>query len=320
MAYRGTQGTVWALAHFNETVLGNKSIIVARYPATYRDHDTTDDSIAHFTQRFETFFVSPHDVNRFLIEKAVDVAYVPTQGLAREASDIPTGVPTITHCVFENGNKGGTIQTAISPFVAKNVCRVLPNPIHVDLENTDDMRKTLGIPEDAIVFGRYGGYDTFNIKYTHDVICKYATEHPNTYFLFMNTRVFTPSNASFPNIIFLPPSRDVVVKSRFIRTCDAMLHARIDGESFGMAVGEFAVFKKPILTTTSGATAHLHYLQEHAILFYDASSLATALSNFQRGTIVPKTLYDEYLAEKVIIEFEQLIKEAHTIYHGKIGL
>ena len=37
-------------------------------------------------------------------------------------------------------------------------------------------------------------------------------------------------------------------KSRFLYACDAMIHARADGETFGMAVAEFSVHNRPVLT------------------------------------------------------------------------
>ena len=44
-------------------------------------------------------------------------------------------------------------------------------------------------------------------------------------------------------LFFLPPTTDVERKVKFINTSDAFLHARTQGESFGMAVGEFSIKK-----------------------------------------------------------------------------
>jgi len=51
-------------------------------------------------------------------------------------------------------------------------------------------------------------------------------------------------------------------KARFFATCDIMLHARLHGETFGLAVGEFAVLGKPVITFAgSRERAHLEMLE-----------------------------------------------------------
>lgn len=307
LAFRGTQGTCWSLAHFNETMLGNKSIIISRSNPGYRDEDTTDESITFFTTRFETHFIPFEDVNQFLIDNNIDVAYVPTGGDMSTVSHIPTSVPTISHCVFSNENKAATIQTAISDFVSQGKCHVLQNIIHVDFNVKDDLREELNIPKDAIVFGRYGGYGTFNIPFVHDVIAEFIKLNKNVYFLFMNTK---PFHNEHPNIIHVSGSRDIQYKTRFINTCDAMLHARMDGETFGMACGEFAVLKKPIITSPYGYKAHFDYLNNQLLLYKDPISLWNIFNNFYKGITISNTKYEKCLPEHIIPYFDSLLETA----------
>ena len=57
----------------------------------------------------------------------------------------------------------------------------------VDLPNNDEnLRNELQIPQDAIVFGRYGGMDDFNINIAKNAIKNYINLDTNVYFLFMN--------------------------------------------------------------------------------------------------------------------------------------
>jgi hypothetical protein len=51
-------------------------------------------------------------------------------------------------------------------------------------------------------------------------------------------------------IHFLPGTADPLAKSQLVRGCDAMLHARRAGETFGLAVGEFAAAGKPVGSLT----------------------------------------------------------------------
>ena len=97
-----------------------------------------------------------------------------------------------------------------------------------------DLRAELGIAADATVFGRHGGLHTFNIAAAKQAVADVSARRPDIVFVFMNTVRFCCDAA--PNVIHLPSSVDSERKSRFIRTCDAMLHARAEGETFGLSV------------------------------------------------------------------------------------
>src|SRR3989337_229670 len=71
-------------------------------------------------------------------------------------------------------------------------------------------------------------------------------------------------------VICVDPSLNPWLKKAFINSCDAMLHARGRGETFGIAVGEFAVSGKPVITyDLSGERAHIHELGNKGI-YYDS--------------------------------------------------
>ena len=55
----------------------------------------------------------------------------------------------------------------------------------------ENMREQLQIPNDGIVFGRYGGFEQFDIEYVKNTIIKVAQENPSHYFVFVNTRPFS---------------------------------------------------------------------------------------------------------------------------------
>ena len=63
----------------------------------------------------------------------------------------------------------------------------------------EDFRNELNISKDAIVLGRYGGFEKFDLKITHDAIRDFLnnSNNSNVYFLFMNTKEFY----NHPNII-----------------------------------------------------------------------------------------------------------------------
>ena len=52
-------------------------------------------------------------------------------------------------------------------------------------------------------------------------------------------------------------------KVRFIQTCDMMIHGRTVGETFGIAIGEFSFYNKPVMTNFSVPIGNL--LSDNAI-------------------------------------------------------
>ena len=132
--------------------------------------------------------------------------------------------------------------------------------------------------EMPLVFGRHGGAETFDLKFVQEVVQRVAEDMPERYFVFMNTDQFC---ASRPNIIFLEGAADVEEKERFINTCDAMLHARQSGETFGLAIAEFAVRQKPVLTWAgSHERSHIELLGPRGIYYNEAADLERLLRSF----------------------------------------
>jgi hypothetical protein len=99
------------------------------------------------------------------------------------------------------------------------------------------------------------------------------------YFLFLNITPFLKHSRA----IFLPSSADMEYKAKFINSCDAMLHARLLGESFGLACGEFSIRNKPVLTyAKSMQRNHLEVLGDKARLYDSAKSLRKLLLEFSK--------------------------------------
>lgn len=107
--------------------------------------------------------------------------------------------------------------------------------IYLD-DTAESLRKELHIPKNAIVFGRHGGNDTFDMDFVKQAVIK-TVMNKNIWFLFLNTDPFF----SHKRIIYLPATADLKYKTKFINTCDAMIHGRYHGETFGLACGEFSI-------------------------------------------------------------------------------
>jgi hypothetical protein len=165
------------------------------------------------------------------------------------------------------------------------------------------MRKLLNIPENAVVFGGYGGKEQFDISFVHKVVYTIALNNPNIYFLFANFNEFCPK---LNNIIFLPMITELEEKVTFINTTDAMLWARTDGEVLSIAMGEFSSKNKPIIACKIGNLGHVTILGDKAIWYTHEYDLYNILINFNPQVESKKdwNAYKEYTPEKVIKIFE----------------
>jgi hypothetical protein len=95
----------------------------------------------------------------------------------------------------------------------------------------------------------------------------------------MNTRSFFEHE----RIIYLEPNADINRKVSFINTCDAMLHARERGETFGAACAEFSATNKPIITyRLSREQCHIDILKDKGLYYINGSELKNIILNFKR--------------------------------------
>ena len=172
------------------------------------------------------------------------------------------------------------------------------------LEDKESLRQSLGIPIEAKVFGRHGGWDTFNIPFVRKAVAWHARQNPEDHFVFLNTEPIRRTER-FSNVHYLPGTVDPVEKAKFLASCDAMLHARLHGETFGLAVGEFAVLGKPVITfSESRERAHLAMLGKQALLYRNVGELAGILREF-RPHKTQGTEYETYADPKVVMELFQ---------------
>jgi hypothetical protein len=308
---RGTEVAIHDYAHYNESILKNTSVIICFTKAVYQKHGLTfqEDVYTKFTSRFPVLHVNEFSEIEDLLEThKIDVFYTLTHG---DRESYPFGEIKRTryavHCVFSTQSPHGSIYMPISNQLNTRfgtAYPVLPHMVTVG-KTLDTLRSKLGIPENAIVFGRHGAIDTFDIQSAHEAIIDVATRNPYRYFLFMNTNRF----CELPNVIHLPRTVDYEEKRRFMNTCDAYIHARRDGETFGLAIAEFAVLEKPVITCTICTDdAHLRILQDKAIKYTTKNDLIAILESFERGQIdMTYNGYKEYSPESVMTLFRDLV-------------
>jgi len=331
LSERGTETALIDYASANEKYLHNKSFIAV--PA---DKIESKERFEYLSQKYKIITFTTIDELKYALESnKIDLLYAIVDGYTQDIADQLDGcIPTFVHCVFSTQRKHGTYYCPIHQFLNSfyhTHYPVLPHIVNSFPECKENLRKQLGIPDSATVFGSYAGKGSFNIPFVQRTIIKTAENNNSIYFIFMNIYDFVSqlNHEKMNNIIFLPGSTDLVKKATFINTTDAMIHARIDGETFGLTVAEFSIMNKPVVTYRPNflfrckesirsllrkrpryATAHIQNLGNKAILYKNERELQDILCHFDRyynKQMQYDCFSEAFNAEKVIEIFNSII-------------
>lgn len=182
---------------------------------------------------------------------------------------------------------------------------VLPYVVEKPKQNINkaDARSILGLPKDSVVLGRHGGKDTWNLPFASKAVYECAIANPNKIFLFLGTLPF----CNIKNVVFLPPTTSDFALETYLSACDVMLHARWEGETFGLACAEFLSRSKPIITWAhSRERNHILLAEQSALFFNDQDDLLALLNKItsssinQLSAMVPATkICQNYSLERI---------------------
>ena len=300
MSLRGSENALWDYANFNETILGNHSVIC--HPA--RLENAGNPTFAKWKARFPLIaYRTKNELSSKLKERGVDILYQIKPG-PYDRFVVP-GAKNCIHSMFLSDEFHGDCFAYVSRWASRVMTgkeeSFVPHFVP-QFEGKDSLRQSLGIPMEAKVFGRHGGWDTFNIPFARKAVVLHARQNTRDHFVFLNTEPIRGTKR-FSNVHYLPATVDPNEKAKFLATCDAMLHARLHGETFGLAVGEFAVLGKPVITfSESRERAHLEMLGNQALLYRHAGELAEVLREFHPHR-TQGTQYEIFADPKVVMEF-----------------
>lgn len=306
LTLRGTEIAMYDYADYNESLLNNKSIIITKdYKKVRNENDVNINAYIKFKKRFIVEYYEDQSSLDQIIDK-YNISFLYIIKINDNDTLISTKCKNLIHTVFNSFYKHGDVYSVISDDVnirCNTTYPVVPHMIRV-ANSEQNLRNLYNIPNNAIVFGRYGGIETFDIQFVHKCIKQILREKENVYFLFMNTKEFYRNK----NIIYLPGTTDMIKKREFINTCDAMIHARLLGESFGLACGEFSVCNKPVITyAKSDEKNHLYILKDSAILYSNIDELFQILYNFEKNKYnVQNNGYHYYSPSNVMNIFNEI--------------
>ncbi len=301
LSIRGTTVALYDYASYLKKNFGFECIIM--YDVNYSMNN--EDVRQKFLKEFEVFgYREKSEIDKILLDNKIEYFFAIKSGqYDRIISNVCKNlIMAVSARVTKNDTHGDRFFVC-SPWLSKiSGIDYVPHMINLP-DSSDNLRRELGIPDDAIVFGRNGGYETFDIDFVKNVIRDILSIKSNYYFLFQNTEKFIDN----PKVIFLEANPELTYKVRFINTCDAHLHARYIGESFGLTCGEFSIKNKPVITWNgSPERNHIEILGNKALLYNNYNDLMYLLLNFDKNKFDDWNCYRDYTPNKVMERFKKL--------------
>lgn len=295
---RGTCVAAYDYAYYLKKLYNHNSVFIANISTVHKE----DKKVVKKFSELSSVKYYTYDIDECTHD--CDLVYIIKYG--KNDSIVSKKVKTVIHCVFDLSEPHGDVYAAVSSTLASKFGKTEFVPHMIGLcpsETKENMRKQLGIPQDAVVFGRHGGQDTFDLAFVKSAITNVVHNNSNVYFIFVNT----PKFYDHPNIIHIDSIVDLNEKNKFICSCDAMIHAQSLGETFGIAIGEFSVNNKPIITFGGPVwnDNHRKILGDRALLYHDEDECYNLLSTFDPKMYECKdnNCYSDYSPKKVTKQF-----------------
>lgn len=305
LSLRGTTVAIYDWAYWTREYLNVDPIIM--YPSTHPANSI--DVLEKFEKEFPVFsYDNNNEIDDILTKNECEYFLM-------EKGGAPDGVissvsKNLVNAISGNWNSDwihGDVYAMGSKWLSKitnYTVPYVPYIVHVP-EVESDMREELSIPKDDLVLGRNGGWETFDLPFVKQAIQQVLEERSDIWFLFQFTQPFIEHE----RVIYLPGSSNMNTKVEFINTCDAMLHARYIGESFGLSCAEFSVRNKPIITyEKSPERNHIDTLGEKGIYYENYSEIFHILKNLDKKEInsLEWNCYQEYSPKNVVSKFEEV--------------
>ena len=218
------------------------------------------------------------DFNKFALQNSRkwDLAYFIKYGY-NDGKLIPK-IPNIVHAVFQSYDPHGEKYIYISEWLAKKMrTRNLKNMMKLSSKGLDslkfgsfqylphivslpgaqrNLRSEWGFPEDAIIGGRHGAKDTFDVPMVQNLIKILLCENKKLCFVFANTNQFI----EHPRVKFLPSLLSRIETSEYLSSLDFFVHARHRGETFGLSLLEAMLSKVPVFSYSKGIDGNHRFL------------------------------------------------------------
>jgi hypothetical protein len=308
LSVRGTTVAIYDYAHYNETILNNSSIIVISSHGW-----STSDPIAtrKVCRRFPIcIYKDLNELEEILQEEDVSLFYTIKYG--KRDGVFSRKIKTAVHCVYDMTEPHGDVYAAVSLGLARkfNSTLYVPHIISLKPDKSKNLRHKLNIPDNALVIGRYGGLDTFDLDFCWNTIHSTVQNNDNIYFVFINTE----HRITHPHIHYLDKIVSENDKNEFLATLDVYVECSSLGHTFGIALGEASVHNL-ILLVYNGPLwnrAHIDMLGNSALFFANETKLIDLINTLYLNKKNSKNIcqytneYTNCTPEKVMPQFEKV--------------
>lgn len=307
---RGTSVAIYDYAFYCREYLNLNPIIYYNL-----NFESNQRSIDNFKKEFEVIgYNSLEEVQRQIDTENIEYFYAIKYGNV-DGIEVKN-CKNLIHSVFSTDpfQIHGEVYAVVSEWMSQKTNYKIPFVPHIlNLPSHDEnYRKILNIPNKDIVIGRYGSKETFNIDFVIESILEILDKRSDVWFLFLNTerKIYHERCLYFDTII------DLNEKVKFINTCDAMLHARDYGETFGLSVLEFASKNKQIISYDNeelqnnhplGGRNHFLFLKDNCHKYQNKNSLDSILLNITKDSpFDTQYLSQEFSPQSIIKKFDEV--------------
>lgn len=314
---RGTTTATREMAIYSQKLIPNtQSFIMYRTDGEFKNNDEVRNQLTNDGIELLPYSIRDNSFRNIISFINPDLFYRLYSGDSQTRAN--SGVKEFNHAVFPIEDKGtdAYISSWLSDHMkTKGIDKpflnhiVFPPKPHINAR--EGMRNWLNIPQDAFVFGRIGGYDSFDISFVRGIIDNITEKRDKVFFILINTQPF-PCDRK--RVLFLDKIIDNQTKSNVISACDAMIHARARGETFGISCAEFLSQGKPVLTWDgSRERAHIDVINSSGRgedMLYNSENLLEKMENMIDNpfTVDVQQALDEFSPNKVIEKFVELTK------------
>ena len=275
--YRGSTVAVSDYARYNQLILGNESIIC--YDGSrdyYLDGGTEPEVLSNLQNEFQVVaYNQVSDLQQLVDDEHIDLAYFSRC----ERGWVPDNCRAVAHSVFQVYEPHADVYAYISEWLANEMNRkyndTLPFVPHIVTlpEATGDLKDELGIKSGQTVIGRIGGMFTFDLPFVKQAIVDVLNQRDDYVFVFAGTQHWV----THPRVKYITEFNDVQRKANFFNTCDATIHARSNGESFGLAIAESLFMNKPVLTWEGGGDQNHTFMLQGSATIYNQDNIVDKL-------------------------------------------
>lgn len=301
---RGTSVALYDYAYYLREYLDYIPIICHNINAPTNSSDAID----KFKEQFEVISYSNfNEVQEIVDSRNIDYFYCIKSGELDGV--VVKNAKNLIHSVFcTNLNQvHGDVYATVSEWQSSLTGYKLPFVPHMlNLPSvSEDLREQFKIPKDHVVIGRTGGLDTFNVPFVNSCIENILNERSDVWFLFLNTY----QAIDHERCLYFEPNVDLEDKVKFINTCDATIHARLDGETFGLSVLEFASRNKQIISYDNvyGARNHFMYLNDNCLKYSNSQELTEIFKNISKeNSFDTSYLNEQYSPRNTINKFKEV--------------